>query len=86
MNKRQTHLAQTLQSMRSAQMRLQQVERMARALRADWAAGGTADPTGSLMKAVNRGREVQRDELTMAGRCLRTMYPASNDQHFEVAL
>ena len=86
MNHKQTHLSQTLQSMRSAQGRLQTVHRMGRTLRVEMAAGGNPDPTGSMRRALRNAAETQGEELAMAGRCLRTMYPAANEPMFEVAL
>ena len=83
---RESHLAQTLRSMRSAQDRLQTVSRMDRLIRVESAAGGNPDPTGILRRSIRNGYEVQGEELAMAARCLRTMYPAANEPAFEVAL
>lgn len=79
-------MGQTLQSMLSAQNHLQRIERMSRVLRIEQVAGKPVDPTGGLDRSIRNGRETQQGEMAMAAQCLRTMYPAANEQRFEVAL
>lgn len=86
MKHQQSHLGQTLQSMRSAQGHLQNIYRMGRNLRVEMASGGSPDPMGSMQRTLRNAAETQGEELAMAARCLRTMYPAANEPAFEVAL